>query len=243
MMRKTGDRVFRNGTEHRSLLVPDFDGRGRLAEEQRRIAEIGRIVSSSKSIDEIYSRFSGEARALVGADRLVISVFSEDRTELIDEFIVGADIEGSFAGRRHAPEDNDMIRKVIAESVPVVASADSLEIYRPGNVMEDARRESGLTAVMLVPLIWQGSSYGILSFRAFSPTAFGDHEADLAVQMANQIAGAISTLNQNELHEHESLERKQLAEIGRIVSSTLNISEVYPKFAPLARALDLPPKK
>jgi len=51
--------------------------------------------------------------------------------------------------------------------------------------------------------MWQTGVHGVLTFRAFEPAAFGEHEIELAWQVTNQIAGA----NQFARLEQESAER------------------------------------
>ncbi|MEE8045933.1 MAG: GAF domain-containing protein [Dehalococcoidia bacterium] len=224
-------------TEIINQKSPDSDSYERLAEEQRRLAEIGRIVSSSLDIAEVYPTFAAQARALVAADRLVITVFSEDKTELIDLFIDGTPVEDSYPGARHPVAKDELYTQIFVEKVPFVASGQSFGEYKPGNNFEDARREAGFSSLLLVPLIWQRSSYGVLSFRAFNPDAFGDHEIELAVQISSPIAGAIATVTQYELLQRDTLAREQLGEIRRIVGSSLNIAEIFEAFAEQTRLL------
>jgi light-regulated signal transduction histidine kinase (bacteriophytochrome) len=44
----------------------------RLAEENAIMAEIGRIISSSLNIEEVYERFAEEVRKVIPFDRIVI---------------------------------------------------------------------------------------------------------------------------------------------------------------------------
>jgi GAF domain-containing protein len=212
-------------TELKDQKTPDFDSHERLAEEQRRLAEIGYIVSSSLDSSEVYPKFAKEARALIAADRMVITVFSEDESELIDLYIDGVQIEGSVPGTRHPSARDDIYKQIFVDKIPFVASGQAIDEYKTGNPAENSRRTAGLRSLLLVPLIWQGSSYGILSFRAFDIDAFGEREIELAEQISSQIAGSIATANQYELLQRESLQRERLAEIRGIVGSTLNIAE------------------
>ena len=45
-----------------------------LAAEMEIIAEIGRLISSTLDIDEVYERFAAEARKLIPFDRLVVNL-------------------------------------------------------------------------------------------------------------------------------------------------------------------------
>ena len=95
-----------------------------------------------------------------------------------------------------------------------------------------------------VPLISKDQVIGVLNFRSTKPNIYSEADLRLAERVGNQIAGAIANaqLYAEVKRAEEALQRseettKQLAkenaivaEIGRIVSSTLNIEEVYEKF-------------
>lgn len=202
-----------------------------LADELRRIAEIGRIVSSSLDLADVYPLLAEHVRALVRADRVVIAIMSEDGTEWVDRYIDGVEVPGESDGGSRLIEDSDASTALIVDKVPVVYGGNDIQGYNVGSSEEKLRLETGLKSLMLVPLLWQGSSYGVLAFRAFDPDAFGPHQIEIGQQIASQIAGVIATSSQYTLIERESSERKQLAEINRIMSSSLNLAEIFDEFA------------
>ncbi|MBN4064760.1 PAS domain S-box protein [Dehalococcoides mccartyi] len=208
-----------------------------LADEQRRIAEIGRIVGSTLDIGEIYPQLAKQARNLVSADRMVISVFSDDEYELIDQFIDGMSIEGSVPNFRHYIKRDEQYEQLFLKHLPFLAIGEDLQKYQNDSELENERRKIGLKSLLIVPLIWQQKAFGVVSFRAFDPEAFGTHAVELAQQIANQIAGAIASSNQYAELERKSLERERLSEIRRIAGSTLNIDEIFSAFASQTRKL------
>jgi PAS domain S-box-containing protein len=203
----------------------------KLAEEQRRIAEIGRIVSSSLQLEEVYPLFTEHALALVHADRVVLAILSDDNSEWIDRCIGGTEIAGSTVGDRRAVRHDDAYRHLVVEKIPLLLNGDNIRGYNSDSVEEAARISIGFNSLLLVPLVWQGDSYGLLSFRAFDPDAFDQHQVELAEQISSQIAGAIATVTQLTINAKDSEEKDLLSEIGRIVSATLNLDDVFTAFA------------
>ncbi|HIN15883.1 MAG TPA: GAF domain-containing protein, partial [Dehalococcoidia bacterium] len=119
-----------------------------------------------------------------------------------------------------------------------------MDEYQKRSQQEVARLQVGLKSLLIIPLVWQTGVHGVLTFRAFEPAAFGEHEIEFAWQVANQIAGAISASNQYSKLESESRERERLAEeqlrtaeIGRMVSSTLDLDDVFSAFVEQAAHL------
>ena len=61
--------------------------------------------------------------------------------------------------------------------------------------------DEGVRSILLIPLIWQGRCVGTMNLRSIDPDAYGDHEVELAVQ----IAGAFATSNQLRLLEDAAI--------------------------------------
>jgi len=224
-------------TEKSQMADPGAGELKQLAEEQRRIAEIGRIVGSTLDISDVYQSFAEHAQALVNADRMVIAVFSEDKTELIEQHVAGMRFPADSERGTRQEINDDIYETLIVGRAPIVYSGESLANYARDSAVEDDRRDSDLKALMVVPLVWQGNSYGVISFRALDPDAFGAHQLDIGQQIAGQIAGAIATAHQYAELKRESHERDQLAELQGIAGSSLNIEEIFEAFATQAKTL------
>jgi PAS domain S-box-containing protein len=227
-----------------ALLERQTLDRERMAVEQSQIAEIGRIVSSTLDFREILSEFGAHAKTLVPHDRLVISSWSEDGLELLDQYVDGVNIEGSGAGRVMNVSKNDVWQRLFVEQQPWVVTGDEFVALKDRDEIERARYDQGLRALLVVPLLWQGRTPGSIAFRSTNPDSFDDREVDLAVKIAAQISGAVAANNQYRLLERGSADRQRLAdeqariaEIGRIVSSALDLDEVFSSFLEQAREL------
>ncbi|HSB04179.1 MAG TPA: hypothetical protein VLK23_03225 [Thermodesulfobacteriota bacterium] len=67
----------------------------RLVEENAIVAEIGRIISSSLNIEEVYERFAEEVRKVIPFDRIVIDLGDPEHRMITLAYVTGIDIPGS----------------------------------------------------------------------------------------------------------------------------------------------------
>lgn len=64
----------------------------RLAEENAVVAEVGRIISSTLNIEEVYERFAEEVHKLIPFDRIAINLTNfEDKTVTV-AYVFGLDV-------------------------------------------------------------------------------------------------------------------------------------------------------
>ena len=131
----------------------------------------------------------------------------------------------------------------VAPAAKVFAS----EAPRPGVTLfagesdEDASRlevaKSGLKLWIEVPLGRWERPLGYLSLRSKAANAYTERDLDFLERMAAQIAPAIENAELYEATRREAEERSALAEIGRIVSSSLDTGEVFDEFAEQVRTM------
>lgn len=175
----------------------------RLAEENAVMAEIGKIVSSSLDIQQIYHLFANELLRLVNFDRVAINVIDPQKYNFSIPYVWGA----------HIP------KRTQGEIIPMAGTATE-EIYKTGHsilVREENREEvtkrfpgllpvfeAGLISLMMTPLIYQNKVIGVLNVQAARPNAYTESELKLVERVANQIAGAI--VNSLLFIEHEKAE-------------------------------------
>jgi len=62
------------------------------------LAEIGRIISSSLNIEEVYQQFAKEAKKLIPFDRVVVNLLNPDKKTITVTYVAGLEIEGLGAG-------------------------------------------------------------------------------------------------------------------------------------------------
>ncbi len=225
---------------------------GRQAEEMAAIAEIGRVIGSSLDICEVYERFAAEVSKLILFDRIHVSLKDPDGESLTIVYVSGFDI----AGRR--PGDKVLLAGSISEDV--VRTRTSL-FFHPMSVDEITGRfpgasssttfRAGMRSIMCVPLISRDEVIGCLHFRSTKMNAYTEQDLRLAERIGAQIAEAIANAQlftalkkaeEEQRRNRENAERLAeeiavIAEIGRVISSTLDINDVYESFALQAQKL------
>ena len=86
---------------------------------------------------------------------------------------------------------------------------------------------AGLRSLLAVPLIKDGRIIGSLILRSIQVNYYSQREAEMMERVASQISGALYNTQLRDELERTIEERETLSRIGRIVSSSLNIDEVY----------------
>ncbi|MDG0866616.1 PAS domain S-box protein [Candidatus Lucifugimonas marina] len=218
--------------------------RQRLANVQARIAEIGRIVSSTLDLDAALSEFVAQLRSLLPYDRIVISTVNEELTEVVDILVHGVGEDDSKLGIKLPFPESEILRESISNHEAFSVGGEDYPEYARSVKLDQYPTFSSLRSFLLIPLVWQGHPIGSLNLRSVDPFAYGESEISIARQVGAQVAGAIATSNQYALLEKESEEREHLAfeqariaEIGRIVSSTLELNDVFKSFSEQAGEL------
>ena len=215
-----------------------------LATEMSIIAEIGRLIGSTLDIDEVYERFAAEARKLIPFDRLVVNLNKPQEGTLSCTYVFGLTVPG------RKPGDSFPLARSMNETL--LRTRKGL-IVQPGSIEEITDRypslvstfEAGMRSMMGVPLISRDEVIGGLHFRSKKPNCYTTETLRLAERIGDQIAGAIANAQlftdlkkaeEEQRRNHETVERLAkemavIAEIGRLIGSTLDIDEVYERFA------------
>jgi len=206
--------------------------------EQAALAEMGRIVTSSVDVIDVYEELTDIISRVLPYDRLVISSVDPDAASLKHVYIKGAAIPGYEVGRAI-----DLAESRLRAMIDRRHSnrRDSLQIaVEQDDLSNSGNREAwdaGLRSNMLVLLEWQQDVIGVLGLRSNREDAYGEAEIGLAERIAAQISGAMANSRLHQNLQQESAERASLAEIGRVISSNLEISAVYERFAEEAKKL------
>jgi diguanylate cyclase (GGDEF)-like protein/PAS domain S-box-containing protein len=163
----------------------------RLAGELAVIAEIGRLISSTLAIGEVYERVAAEARKLIPFDRLSVSINNPcDGTQTVAH-VAGLDIPGRRPGDSFPLKGtiNGLLMRsragLLVPSADVVGLIESL----PGLVTVT---QSEMRSVMSVPLIVRDEVIGALHFRSQKSDEYRPEDLRLAERIGEQIAGAIA---------------------------------------------------
>ncbi len=163
----------------------------RLAQENAIMAEIGRIVSSTLNIEEIYEHFAEEVKKLIPFDRIAINTINyEDETVTI-AYVTGVDVTDRLKGTA-IPLVGTLAGEVVRTRKSMVIQAEDPKKVTdrfPGLLVSF---QSGIRSLMAIPLISKDEVVGALHFHSTKPNAYREKDLRLAEEVGNQIAGAIS---------------------------------------------------
>jgi PAS domain S-box-containing protein len=164
----------------------------RLAQENAIVAEIGKILSSSLKIEEVYESFAEEVRKLIPFDRLMVGLNNIEKGTVAVTYVSGLNMDGRRAGEvyplRHS--GNEMVMKTRKGFLIQPESVEELERGQLSNLITTFR--SGFRSIMSAPLIWRDQVIGALHFRSTKLKAYTDQDVKLAERIAAQIAGTIA---------------------------------------------------
>jgi PAS domain S-box-containing protein len=163
----------------------------RLAREHASLARIGRIISSSLVLDEVFRQFAEEVNQILPHDRLLINLIRTGEaayTELLH--VSGIEVPGRGKG------DSVPLPGTIAEHLTktrqslIIRLEDRESASQPFTGLIPAF-EAGIRAILAVPLFSRDEVIGVFHIHSTLGEAYGDSHLKLAESIAGQIAGAI----------------------------------------------------
>jgi methyl-accepting chemotaxis protein len=190
---------------------------GQLAMENAILAEIGKTLSSSLKIEEVYERFAEEVRKLIPLDRIMVGLNNPDKGNVTVAYVSGSNVDGRRMGDtyplRHS--GNEMVMKTRRAFLIQPESVEELERSQLFNLIPTFR--GGLRSMMSAPLVWRDQVIGALHFRSAKFKAYTDRDLSLAERIAAQIAGTIAGA---QLYEEMKQMVKQIGHAGLQISTS-----------------------
>jgi PAS domain S-box-containing protein len=163
----------------------------RLSQQNAIMAEIGRIVSSTLNIKEVYERFAEEVRKLIPFDRIVINNIDVEKGTVINVYMAGKGIADRKVGETYRLEGSGNAEIVRRKSSLLIQTEDFTE-YKDRFPMLLSTFQAGFRSIMNVPLFSKGRIIGGLLLRSLKPYAYTEKDVRLAERIGDQIAGAIA---------------------------------------------------
>jgi signal transduction histidine kinase/DNA-binding response OmpR family regulator len=190
----------------------------RLYEQYAILAEIGRIISSSLKIEDVFENFAAAVRKLIPFDKIGISLVHTEPDTLILAYTVGVEVPGRRVG------DIFTIPGTIAERVILTRAASIANLAKPAKGPEEFPQleetwKTGLKCALAAPLISNDEIIGTLQFRSFEGNVYNERHITLAENIATQISGAIANARlyaeQQQLKE-QLLHSQKMEAVGRL---------------------------
>lgn len=193
----------------------------RLAQENNILAEIGRIISSTLDIGDVYESFSAEVKKLIPFDGLIVSIIDQKENKICFRYCSGMEIPGRKIGDAIEIDQGTAAAEIIQKRTSLFLQGKSLEQISERLPALSPFQQAGVQSFILVPLISQDKVIGILGVFTKKAEAYTTRDLHLAERVANQIAGAIANSqlyadlkkSQEALRESEERYRNILANI------------------------------
>jgi len=198
-------------------------------EEQKTLYTISQEIASRLELKEILQKIMENVVELLQADSGLIALWNA-QNQTYDTVIVHG-LPEFLIGRKSSPSSNGIVGDVIKKKVPVLYQDYE---HHPNRLKElDSYH---LKEVVGVPLIVREMIIGAMTIGTSDPYKhFSQNEIDLFFNFAHQAAIAIGNVS---LYEDSLLRIKQLTllhEMGKTLSSTLDLDELLKKALELLR--------
>jgi PAS domain S-box-containing protein len=163
----------------------------KLAQENAIMAEIGRILSSTLKIEEVYERFAEEVRKLIPFDRITIRTIDPKENTVTIAYISGVNIKNHQIGYA-TPLPGSVAEECVRTQSGLLLQPESFDQIETRFPNLFPSFQAGLQSMMFLPLISKDQVIGILSIQATRPKAYAPRDLRLAERVGNQIAGAVA---------------------------------------------------
>ena len=163
----------------------------RLTRENKVLAEIGKIMTGSEELEELYARFTVQVGRLLGFDQLTISVVDDEAATLSLSYISGIEVPEWRVGAK--PWEGSLAQAVQLTGAPQVLRMTRSGGNQPLYQAELPAVTAGLRSQICVPLGPGDRATAFLTLSSRDVDAYGPREMVMATRVADQVAGAFAT--------------------------------------------------
>jgi PAS domain S-box-containing protein len=163
----------------------------RLAKETALVAEIGRIISSSLDVDEVYERFCQEVQKLIAFDRIAINLVDLENYTFSSTYVWGVETREMRRWQTFSMAGSFVEKAVQTRSAQLAHFHSEEELARQIPRLLHSYK-AGLVSFLAVPLVSKGEVVGVIFFQSAKHGAYTERDVALAERVGAQIAGTIA---------------------------------------------------
>ena len=198
-----------------------------LAKENQLISEIGRIISSTIDIEEVYERFAEKIKETIPFDRIAINMVNWTEMIRITQYYHGKGFEANNIG---------VARPLVGTAVGEAARIKTSLLINGSNREEMKRTFPGITSLpvganttIIVPLVSQDKVIGALSVHSDKVDAYSENDLRLAERVGNQIAGTVANAQLYlELKRSEGILEKERGRLQKALDEVHTLRGIVP---------------
>jgi len=172
-------------------LMRSEEAAKQFAQEKAIMAEIGRIISSTSKIDEVYEQFAKEVRKLILFDGIAINMINYEEGTVTVPFVSEIAVPGCQLGEV-LPLAGSVTGMVTQRRSGLIIQTEERDEFKNRFPTLLTAFDKGLRSLLVVPLLYKDRVIGALHFRSVKSKAYSDKDLELAASIGNQIAGAIA---------------------------------------------------
>ncbi len=193
-----------------------------MAKESELIADVGKIISSTLNIEEVYAQFAEKVREAIPFDRISISIINMKNYTRTIKYVSGLGSTVNIIGKVHPIAGTRTEQAVLTKSGLLFNRNDKEEDLArniPGVAFP-----AGVSSLMIVPLILKGEVIGSWAIQSVKINAYSEQKLYLAERMGSQIAGAIANAQLFlELKQAEGFLKETLEHLKRAIDTTIQV--------------------
>ena len=194
----------------------------KLAQENATMAEIGRIISSTLNINDVYERFAEKVRELIPFDRITILIANPRDNTISTAYVTGLNVPDRIK-TGILPLASTFVEEAIRTRTKMLIQIEDLKKVTERFPELLRNFQAGIRSLMAIPLISKDEVIGVLSIQSLKPNAYTESEVKLAERVGNQIAGAIA--NAQLYSEHKQAEEALKKNHEELIKKNKEIDE------------------
>ncbi len=160
--------------------------------EAAALAEIGRVISATLDVQDIYESLATSVRQLIPYDRLAIATVDLKKNTITSVYNSKKPTTPQWAVGRSRSLQGVASEGVVRARTPLLMQAETEADLLAKFPYAREGLEHGLRSTIVAPLIARDEMVGVLTMRTPQENAFTQHHLVLAQQVGMQIAGAIA---------------------------------------------------
>ncbi len=192
------------------------------------LVEIGEEINSSLDLDDVLARAAALIKRLIDYEIFAVLLLDEKSNELYFRFAIG-----------HNPEVVQNWRIPVGHGL-TGRSAASRQALRVPDVSKEPTYLSAVESVrseMVVPMLFEGRCIGVLDISSKQLDYFTRDQQNILTLLASRIAGAIENARLYQRSRRQAETLALLNEVGREVSSILDLDELLRRAAELVKRI------